>query len=45
MPVRRTKSGGYKYGSSGKTYYGKGAKSRARKQGQAIAISKKRRGK
>lgn len=44
MPVRRTKSGGYKYGSKGKTYYGKGAKRKATKQGQTIAISKKRKG-
>ena len=43
MPVRKTKSGGYKYGSSGKTYYGKGAKRKATKQGRAIAISKKKR--
>ena len=42
MPVRKTKSGGYKYGSSGKTYYGKGAKRKAIKQGRAIAISKKK---
>lgn len=45
MPVKRTKSGGYKYGSSGKTYYGKGAKRKAQKQVKAIAISKKKRGK
>ena len=45
MPVRKTKSGGYKYGSSGKTYHGKGAKRKAIKQGQAIAISKKKRNK
>lgn len=43
MPVRRTKLGGYKYGKSGKTYYGKGAKRKAQKQGMAIAISKKKR--
>ena len=43
MPVRRTKSGGYKYGNKGKTYYGKGAKRKATKQGQAIAISKRKR--
>ena len=42
MPVKKTKSGGYKYGSSGKTYYGKGAKARTTKQGRAIAISKKK---
>jgi hypothetical protein len=43
MPVRRTKSSGYKYSKSGKTYYGKGAKRKAIKQGQAIAISKRKR--
>lgn len=43
MPVRKTKSGGYKYGRTGKTYYGKGARKRALKQGRAIAISKKKR--
>ena len=35
MPVRKVK-GGYQYGSSGKVYHGKGAKSRAKKQGRAI---------
>ena len=45
MPVRRTKGGGYKYGSSGKTYYGKGAKARAARQGRAIKASQKRRAK
>ncbi len=42
MPVRKVK-GGYQYGSSGKVYKGKGAKSRANKQGQAINASKTRR--
>jgi hypothetical protein len=37
-PVRKTK-GGYKYGSSGKTYRGKGAKAKAAKQGRAIRAS------
>ena len=36
MPVHRTKSGGYKWGKSGKTYYGKGAKVKAARQGRAI---------
>ena len=36
MPVYRTKGGGYKWGKSGKTYYGKGAKAKASKQGRAI---------
>lgn len=43
MPVRRTKGGGYKYGSKGKTYYGKGAKAKAVRQGRAIQANKKRR--
>lgn len=43
MPVRRTKSGGYKYGSKGKTYYDKGAKAKAARQGRAIKASQNRR--
>ena len=39
MPVRKTKSGGYKWGKSGKTYRGKGAKAKAEKQGRAIRAS------
>ena len=39
MPVHRTKSGGYKWGKSGKTYYGKGAKRKAAKQGRAVRAS------
>ena len=39
MPVRRTKSGGYKWGKHGKTYYGKGAKKKAARQGRAIRAS------
>ena len=42
MPVRKTKSGGYKYGSKGKTYYGKDAKAKAAKQGRAIKASQQR---
>ena len=42
MPVRKTRGGGYKYGSKGKTYYGKGAKAKAAKQGRAIQASKRR---
>jgi hypothetical protein len=41
MPVRKAK-GGYQYGSSGKVYRGKGAKSKAAKQGRAIQTNKKR---
>lgn len=43
MPVRRTKGGGYKYGSKGKTYYGKGARKKAARQGRAIQVNKRRR--
>lgn len=39
MPIRKVK-GGYKYGKSGKVYK---SKKKAIKQGQAIAISKKKR--
>lgn len=35
MPVRRTKGGGYKYGSAGETYHGKEDKSKAARQGRA----------
>lgn len=42
MPVRRTKGGGYKYGTKGKTYYGKGAKAKAARQGRAIKANQRR---
>lgn len=42
MPVRKTKGGGYKYGSKGKTYYGKGARKKAIKQGRAIKINQRK---
>ena len=45
MPLQHTKSGGYRYGPKGhggKTYYGKGAKAKAARQGRAIALSKAR---
>ena len=42
MPVRRTQSGGYKWGSKGKTYYGKNAKAKAARQGRAIRASQHR---
>ena len=45
MPTHRTKGGGYKYGSKGKTYRGPGAKSKANRQGRAIKASQARRGK
>jgi hypothetical protein len=35
MPVRKV-AGGYRYGSSGKVYRGRGAKAKATKQGRAI---------
>lgn len=35
MPVHKVK-GGYKFGKSGKTYRGKGAKKKAQKQARAI---------
>lgn len=38
MPVKKS-GGGYKYGKSGKTYKGKGAKAKAAKQGRAIRAS------
>ena len=43
MPTRKTKGGGYKYGTKGKTYYGKGAKAKAERQGKAIKASQARR--
>jgi hypothetical protein len=39
MPVRKSGSG-YKWGNKGKTYYGKGAKAKAAKQGRAIHAKK-----
>lgn len=41
MPVRKT-GGGYKYGSKGKLYKGKGAKTKAAKQGRAIRANQAR---
>ena len=43
MPVKKAGSG-YKYGSKGKVYSGKGAKAKAAKQGRAIKVSQARRG-
>ena len=43
MPVRRTTSGGYKWGTTGKTYRGKGAKAKAARQGRAIRAAQTRR--
>lgn len=42
MPVKKVK-GGYKYGTKGKLYKGKGAKAKAEKQGRAIRASQNRR--
>lgn len=42
MPTRKTKGGGYRYGKTGKTYYGKGAKAKAERQGRAIKASQNR---
>lgn len=43
MPVRRTKSGGYRFGRRGRTYYGKGARRKALRQARAIKASQRRR--
>ena len=43
MPIIRcvsNKKKGYKFGKSGKCYIGRSARKKARKQGQAISISK-----
>jgi hypothetical protein len=42
MPVRKLKSGGYRYGNTGKVYK---SKAKAVKQGIAIRASQARRGK
>ena len=42
MPVRKS-GGGYKYGTKGKTYKGKGAKAKAARQGRAIKASQAQR--
>lgn len=42
MPVRKAK-GGYRYGTKGKVYRGRGAKARAARQGRAIRASQARR--
>ena len=42
MPVRKV-DGGYQYGSSGKIYYGKGARRKAETQGAAIRASQAKR--
>ena len=45
MPVKKCKSNGKsgkKYGSTGKCYTGKGASSKAKRQGQAVKASQSR---
>jgi len=44
MPVRKA-GGGYRYGTSGKVYRGKGASAKAARQGRAIKASQARRAK
>lgn len=36
MPVKKTPSGGYKWGDKGKEYHGPQAKEKAARQGRAI---------
>ena len=36
MPVQKTKDGGYRWGTTGKVYYGKDARRKAEAQGRAI---------
>lgn len=40
MPVRKVGKSGYKWGSKGKLYKGKGAKEKALRQGRAIKSKK-----
>ncbi len=40
MPIRKVK-GGYRWGSKGKIYRGKGAKAKAARQGRAAHANKK----
>lgn len=42
MPVRKVK-GGYRYGTRGKLYKGRGAKAKAARQGRAIKASQSKR--
>ena len=44
MPVQKS-GGGYRWGSSGKTYRGKGARAKAARQGRAVKAAQARRGK
>lgn len=42
-PVRKTSDNGFQFGNKGKVYKGKGAKSKAARQGRAIQASKRAR--
>jgi hypothetical protein len=42
VPVKKVGKGKFKFGKSGKTYKGKGAKAKAKRQGRAIHASKTR---
>ena len=44
MPVQKS-GGGYKWGATGKTYRGKGAKAKAARQGRAVQAARNARGK
>lgn len=43
MPTHKAGKGCYKYGTKGKKYCGKGAKSKANRQGRAIKASQSKR--
>jgi len=44
-PCKKNGKSGYKWGSKGKCYTGKGGKAKANRQGRAIKASQSRRGK
>ena len=44
MPVQKP-GGGYRWGTKGRTYRGKGAKAKAARQGRAVKAAQARRGK
>jgi hypothetical protein len=45
MPVRKTPGGGYRWGKSGKVYYGPGGKAKAQRQGRAAYAAGYKKGK
>ena len=45
MPTKSVGGGCYRWGESGKTYCGKGAKAKANRQGRAIKASQSKRNK